>query len=906
MTLLLLLTVGLACLQHAGASPPPPPPPSSASAAAPVPATTTRRNSTMTSAAARIRKPSVPPSAATPLPSHAAGSQDEEAAPPSFFSSSSSSSTTSTTGSSSSDVLGPLREKSGEAPFLHVVKRDGRKEPVAFDKVTRRLRSLCEGLNTDYVDPGRVAQKVVQGMYNGVSTAELDNLAAETAAYMNIDHPDYARLAARVSVSNLHKETNPSFSQTMQQLYEYVDPNTGHAAGFISDELISLIHTHGPTLDAAIQHDRDYFFDYFGFKTMERSYLLKLGKKVVERPQYMLMRVALGIHGKDLEAALETYELMSNKWFIHASPTLFHAGTRFPQMSSCFLLTMQSDSIVGIYDTLKQCAVISKAAGGIGLSVHNIRAHGAYIKGTKGTSNGLVPMLRVFDVTARYVDQGGGKRPGAFAIYIEPWHADIFEVLDLRKNHGKEEARARDLFYGLWIPDLFMKRVEEDGIWSLMCPDQCPGLGDCHGKAFEALYLQYEKAGRVKKTVRAQDLWFAILDSQIETGTPYMLYKDACNLKSNQQNLGTIRSSNLCTEIIQYTSPEEVAVCNLASVVLPKFVMPAAVCGEGAEGVFDARKTMSSFAGEGGMEDGRGSSSSSESGSLAFNHHALYNVTKVVVRNLNKIIDRNLYPVPEAERSNKKHRPIGMGVQGLADTFIQLRLPFDSPGARKLNKEIFETMYFAACTASMELAKEHGPYESYPGCPASEGKLQFDLWGVTPDSGRWDWGALKKEIKKYGLRNSLLLAPMPTASTAQILGYNECIEPYTSNLYSRRVKAGEFIVVNPHLLQDLTARGLWTPAVRNAVVAEGGSVQRVPGLPQELKEIYRTVWEIKQKSLIDMAADRGAYIDQSQSLNAFMAEPDYSRLVSEEGGREGGRGRREGWRKRREGLILFV
>lgn len=866
--LLALVALGLLHIPtHAEARPPLESPPSAPSIRSDV-ARMTHRNAAVGAAAHRIRKSHVKKVEGR-TPTVGGSDVDEDTPLPVSTIPAGSSSRMERKDSQNEGISSDSSEADrGEAPYMHVVKRDGRREPVAFDKITKRLRSLCKGLNTDYVDPGRVAQKVVQGMYNGVSTAELDNLAAETAAYLNIDHPDYARLAARVSVSNLHKETNPSFSQTMRQLYDHVDPATGHAAGFISEEVMALVAAHGPTLDAAVRHERDYFFDYFGFKTMERAYLLKIGRKVVERPQYMLMRVALGIHGQDLPAALETYELMSNKWFIHASPTLFHAGTRFPQMSSCFLLAMQADSIVGIYDTLKQCAVISKAAGGIGLSAHNIRAHGAYIKGTKGTSNGLVPMLRVFDVTARYVDQGGGKRPGAFAIYLEPWHADIFEVLDLRKNHGKEEARARDLFYGLWIPDLFMERVEEDGTWSLMCPDQCPGLADCHGQAFRDLYLKYERQGRVKKTVRAQDLWFAILDSQIETGTPYMLYKDACNLKSNQQNLGTIKSSNLCTEIVQYTSPEEVAVCNLASVVLPKFVVQGA--GTGGKDNGQAADLTA--------QRGKGPGSKSRQ-ELTFDHQALYNVTKVVVRNLNKVIDRNLYPVPEAERSNRRHRPIGLGVQGLADAFIKLRLPFDSPEARQTNKEIFETMYFAACEASMELAKKEGPYESYPGSPASQGKLQFDLWGVTPESGRWDWAGLKKEIAKHGLRNSLLLAPMPTASTAQILGYNECIEPYTSNLYARRVKAGEFIVVNPHLLEDLTAQGLWTPAVRNALVAEGGSVQNIPGLPQEMKEIYRTVWEIKQKSLIDMAADRGAYIDQSQSLNAFMAEPDYSRLV---------------------------
>ncbi|CAB1111582.1 unnamed protein product [Ectocarpus sp. CCAP 1310/34] len=730
--------------------------------------------------------------------------------------------------------------EAGGAPSMHVVKRDGRREPVMFDKITARIRRLCWGLDERYIDPVLVAQKVVQGIYSGVTTWELDTLAAETCAYMNTEHPHYARLAARISVSNLQRATSPSFADTVEELYAYVDPKTGRQAGYISDEVHEIVMKNREVIDAEVKHERDFSFDFFGFKTLERAYLLKLGDKVMERPQYMFMRIAIGIHGEDLEAAFETYHLMSEKWFIHASPTLFHAGTCQPQLSSCFLLTTKEDSIAGIYDTLKQCACISKSAGGIGLSVHAIRAKGSYIRGTKGISNGLVPMLRVFDATARYVDQGGGKRPGAFAVYIEPWHADVFEVLELKKNHGKDELRARDLFYGLWIPDLFMERVEQDGEWSLMCPSQCPGLSECWGKEFEELYTKYEREGKYMRKVRAQDLWFAILDAQTETGNPYMMYKDACNRKSNHKHLGTIQSSNLCTEIVEYTDPGEVAVCNLGSVVLPKFV----------------------------SQDGK-----------SFDHQRLFEVTKVLVRNLNKIIDVNWYPVEEAQRSNARHRPMGIGVQGLADAFIKMRMPFESEGARALNRDIFETMYFAAMTASCELAEKEGPYETFEGSPVSKGIFQFDMWGETP-SDRWDWTSLRTRVVKHGVRNSLLLAPMPTASTAQILGFNECIEPYTSNLYARRVKAGEFIVVNPHLFTDLMEMGLWSPSVRNQLMASGGSIASIAGIPQEMKDIYKTVWEIKMKSVIDLAADRGAFVDQSQSMNLFVEAPDYGRLTS--------------------------
>jgi ribonucleoside-diphosphate reductase alpha chain len=721
-----------------------------------------------------------------------------------------------------------------------VIKRDGRYESVKFDKITTRIEKLCYGLNREYINAVDIAKKVIAGIYDGVTTVELDNLAAETAAAMATKHPDYALLAARIAVSNLHKVTSGSFSNTMKRLYTYVDPKTGENAPLIAKDIYKVIKEHAALLDAAINYERDYQYDYFGFKTLERAYLLKVDGKVTERPQHMLMRVAVGIHQEDINAAIETYNLMSEKWFTHATPTLFNAGTPKPQLSSCFLLTMKEDSIVGIYDTLKQCAQISQSAGGIGLSVHNIRATGSYIKGTNGVSNGLVPMLRNFDMTARYVDQGGGRRKGSFAIYLEPWHPDIFPFLELRKNHGKEELRARDLFYALWIPDLFMQRVEDNKTWSLFCPHEAPGLADCYGEEFERLYHKYEKEGRARKVVKAQDLWFKILEAQIETGTPYILYKDAANKKSNQQNLGTIKSSNLCTEIIEYTSPDEVAVCNLASIALPKFINEA--------GKFD--------------------------------HQKLYEITRVVTGNLNKIIDINYYPVPEAKTSNLRHRPIGIGVQGLADTFMQLRMPFDSPEARGLNRDIFETIYFSAMTASKDLAKAQGPYETFAGSPLSQGMFQFDMWGVEPSSGRWDWESLRKEVQQYGARNSLLLAPMPTASTSQILGNNECFEPYTSNIYTRRVLSGEFIVVNKHLLNDLIEGGLWDEPMKNELIAANGSIQNINRIPGHIKELYRTVWEIPQKSIIDMAADRGAFICQSQSLNIHLKDPNFAKLTS--------------------------
>ena len=722
---------------------------------------------------------------------------------------------------------------------MYVVKRDGHKEPVMFDKITDRIKKLCYGLN-GLVEPVKVAMRVIEGLYDGVSTSELDNLAAETAASMTIAHPDYAQLAARIAISNLHSNTKKSFSETMNEMFHYVNPRTNLEAPLLSEEVHKVIMDNAEFLDSHIIYNRDFNYDYFGFKTLERSYLLRINGKIVERPQHMLMRVSVGIHLGDLKSVIETYDLMSKKFFTHATPTLFNAGTPKPQMSSCFLLAMQDDSIDGIYDTLKQTAKISQSAGGVGLSIHNVRATGSYIRGTNGTSNGIVPMLKVFNDTARYVDQGGGKRKGSFAIYIETWHADIFDFLDLKKNTGKEEMRARDLFFAMWTSDLFMKRVQEDTYWTLMCPNECPGLYDVYGEEFEKLYISYEERGKGRKTIKARELWEKILESQIETGTPYMLYKDAANRKSNQKNLGTIRSSNLCTEIMEFTSKDEIAVCNLASISLPMFV---------ANGKFD--------------------------------HKLLFDVTKRVTRNLNKVIDRNYYPVIEAQNSNMRHRPVGLGVQGLADAFIMLRMPFTSDEAKKLNQEIFETLYFAAVTASMEMAKEEGPYSTFKGSPISQGEFQHNLWGMKDEelSGRWDWASLRKEVMENGVRNSLLVAPMPTASTSQILGNNEAFEPYTSNIYTRRVLSGEFIVVNKHLLNDLVERGLWNETLKQELMRQNGSVQGLD-IPQDLKELYKTVWEMSMKDIIDMSRQRGYFIDQSQSLNLFMQDANYSKLTS--------------------------
>jgi len=723
---------------------------------------------------------------------------------------------------------------------MYVIKRDGSKQTVHFDKITARVKQLSWELSP-VIDPALVAQKVCAGVYAGVSTVELDELASQTAAHMVTSHPDYGKLAARIAVSNLHKTTKKLFTDVIEDLYNYVNPRTQSKGAMIADDVFQIIMGNKDRLNDAIVYDRDYNYDYFGIKTLENGYLFKVNGKIHERPQQMLMRVSVGIHKEDIDSAIETYGLMSKKVFTHASPTLFNGGTPRPQLSSCFLLTMQSDSIEGIFKTLSQCASISKHAGGIGVSIHKIRAKGSYIRGTNGVGNGLVPMLRVFNNTARYVDQGGGKRKGSFAMYLEPWHADIFSFLDLRKNFGSEEDRARDLFYALWISDLFMKIVETDDWWYLMCPDECPGLADCYGEKFENLYQSYVARGKYRKKIKARQLWSRILSSQMETGTPYMLYKDACNRKSNQKNLGTIRSSNLCCEIIEFSSPEECAVCNLASVALPKFL---------------------------------------NDNYSRFDHPKLYEVVKVVTRNLNKVIDVNFYPIEEARRSNMRHRPIGIGVQGLADVFIQLGMSFTSPEARKLNREIFETMYFAACEASMELAQKEGNYETFPGSPASKGKLQFDMWDVKPESNRWDWSRLKEDIKTHGLRNSLLIAPMPTASTAQIMGNNECFEPYTSNVYIRRTLAGEFVVVNNHLLRDLLKLNLWSDLMKDKIIAANGSVQNIPEIPDDLKQVYKTVWEYSQKDLIEMAADRGAYIDQSQSFNVHMANCTSGKLTS--------------------------
>eukprot|EP01083_Nonionella_stella_P067681 179183_1 len=735
---------------------------------------------------------------------------------------------------------------------MYVIKRDGKREQVHFDKITSRIQKLSWGLSAS-VDPIQVAKKVCIGVYSGVKTSELDELAAQTAAHMVTVHPDYGLLAARIEVSNLHKNTKKVFSEVVEDLYNYINPRSGEKGPLISDRVYELVQQNKERLDSAIVYNRDYGYDYFGIKTLTKSYLLKLNGVIAERPQHMLMRVSLGIHHEDLDAALETYNLMSLKWFTHASPTLFNGGTQRPQLSSCFLLTMRDDSIEGIYDTLKQCAQISKNAGGIGVAIHCIRGMGSYIKGTNGTSNGIVPMLRVFNNTARYVDQGGGKRKGSFAMYLEPWHADIFSFLDLRKNHGKEEERARDLFLGLWIPDLFMKRVERDEMWPLFCPNEAKGLHEVYGDEFETLFTEYESAKKYKKLIKARELWTAILQSQIETGTPYMVYKDACNMKSNQKNLGTIKSSNLCTEIIEYTAPDEVAVCNLASLALPKFV--------------DEKTKQFDFA-------------------------KLADIAKIVTRNLNRVIDVNFYPIPEARNSNMKHRPIGIGVQGLADVFMLMRIAFDSPEARKLNKEIFEAIYFGALTASCEIAQKDGAYKTYQGSPMSEGKIQYDLWMefskekdeekayVQLNEERHDWDGLKSDIAKHGVRNSLLVAPMPTASTSQILGNNECFEPYTSNVYVRRTLAGEFVCINDHLLRDLIQLGIWNPLLKDKLIANNGSVQNIDEIPADLKQIYKTVWEISQKELINMASDRGHFIDQSQSFNIHMMQPNFGKLTS--------------------------
>lgn len=724
---------------------------------------------------------------------------------------------------------------------MYVITRSGEREPIKFDKITERIQRLSHDLNSEHVDASQIAKKVIEGIYDGITTRELDQLAAETAAYLSTKHPDYSTLAGRIAVSNLHKETRGCFSENIKAMYNYVNAKTGEHSPLVSEELYQTVMDNAERLDKALVDKRDFGYDYFGFKTLERSYLLKMDGKIVERPGQMLMRVSVGMHMNNIDAALETYDLMSQKYFTHASPTLFNSGTNKPQLSSCFLVHMKDDSIEGIYETLKDTALISQSAGGIGINIHNIRAKGSFIKGTNGTSNGIVPMLKVFNDTARYVDQGGGKRKGAFAVYLEPWHADVSDFLEMKKNTGKDEARARDLFYALWIPDLFMKRVEEDGMWSLFCPHECPGLSDTYGAEFEKLYQSYEEKGMAKKVMRAQDLWFEVLESQIETGSPYMLYKDAINEKSNQKNLGTIKSSNLCTEIMEYTAPDEVAVCNLASVALNKFV---------------------------------------DEETRTYDHQKLFDVVYRMTQNLNRIIDINYYPIQEAKNSNMRHRPIGLGVQGLADTFIKMRFPFESLEALELNAEIFETIYFAALTASKDAAKAEGPYETYEGSPASQGQLQFDMWGVTPSGKHWDWNELKAEIAEHGLRNSLLVAPMPTASTSQILGNTECFEPITSNIYVRRVLSGEFAVVNKYLVNDLIEAGLWSDNMRNAIIAQNGSIQAIEEIPEDLKKLYKTVWEIKQRAIIDLAKARHPYIDQGMSMNVHMEEPNFGKLSS--------------------------
>ena len=724
---------------------------------------------------------------------------------------------------------------------MQVVNRKGERENVRFDAIHEKLSSLTDGLDTNWVDAANLTKLTIEGLYDGVTTRELDQLAAETAASLASHHPDYSKLAARICVDDLHRSTKDCFSEVITDLRDFIDPESGEHAPLISQEVYDIIMANKEKLDSYIDYNRDFSYDYFGFKTLERSYLLKLNGEVAERPQHMLMRVAVGIHHGDIDKALETYDLMSQGYFTHATPTLFNSGTPTPQMSSCFLLTMQDDSLVGIYDTLKQCALISKSAGGIGLSIHHIRSKGSYIKGTNGESNGIVPMLRVFNDTARYVDQGGGKRKGSIAIYLEPWHPDIIQFLDLRKNHGKEELRARDLFYALWTPDLFMERVEQNADWSFFCPNECPGLQDAYGEEFKQLYESYEAQGLARETVPARTVWDKVVEAQIETGTPYMLYKDSANMKSNQKNLGTIRSSNLCTEIMEYTSKDEVAVCNLASIALPRFV---------------------------NLE------------TKEFDFQKLYDVTYHVTGNLNRVIDVNYYPVEEARNSNMRHRPIGLGVQGLADTFAMLGMYFESDSAKALNKEIFETIYFASCTASKDAAIVNGPYSTFEGSPASQGLLQFDLWNMNEHSGRWDWDSLKTEIVKHGMRNSLLLAPMPTASTSQILGNNECFEAFTSNLYVRRTLSGEFVVTNKHLINDLIKLDLWSLEMKDEILRHKGSIQAIPGIPDHIKELYKTTWEIKQKNVIDMAADRGAYIDQSQSMNIHMIDANAAKVTS--------------------------
>lgn len=721
---------------------------------------------------------------------------------------------------------------------MRVTKRDGELKTVEFDKILRRLKILGNeaGIKINYTS---LAMKVIDQLFDGISTTKIDELSAEQCASMSSTHHDYNTLAGRIVVSNHQKNTEPSFSKVMTALYNFKDKH-GHHSPLVSEELYAVVQVAGDELDAMCDYSRDYLIDYFGFKTLDRAYLMKIDGKAVERAQHMWLRVAMGIHGTDMSAIQETYDYMSRKYFTHATPTLFNAGTPHPQLSSCFLQAMENDSVDGIYNTLKDCALISKWAGGIGLHIHNVRASGSHIRGTNGNSNGIVPMLKVFNHTAKYIDQGGGRRNGSFAIYLEPWHADVEMFLQMRKNHGDEELKARDLFYAVWVPDLFMERIKANGKWTLMCPDECPGLADVYGDEFVALYTKYEQEGRGRSTVNARDIWLQILDAQMETGTPYILFKDACNKKSNQKNIGTIKSSNLCTEVIQYSDDTETAVCNLASIALPTFVS--------ADGVFD--------------------------------YDELHKVTKVVTANLNRVIDINYYPIEKARKSNMRHRPIGIGVQGLNDTFMLMDISFQSEEAKEVNRKIFETIYHGALERSCELAQGYGPYETFPGSPASQGILQFDMWGVDPTNARYDWTALKQKIMTHGIRNSLLLAPMPTASTSQILGFNECIEPVTSNIYSRRTLAGEFIMTNKYLMNDLLKLDLWNDKIKNNIIANNGSVQHIEAIPQKIRDKYRTVWELPMKHLIDMSADRGAYICQSQSLNLWLEDPNYNSLTS--------------------------
>lgn len=724
---------------------------------------------------------------------------------------------------------------------MEVIKRDGSRERVKLDKILSRVKKQCYGLNMDYIEPFEIAKKVINGLYDGITSVELDVLAAETAAALTPTHPDYSILASRICVTSLHKRTPKMFSQVIDQLYTYVDPKTGLDAPMIADDVYKIIMDNAKDIDSQIISDRDMDYDYFGFKTLEKSYLLKINGEPAERPQQMLMRVAIGIHKEDLASAYRTYDLMSQGFFTHATPTLFNSGTRRPQLSSCFLVGMQDDSIQGIYKTLGDVAQISKNAGGIGLHIHNVRSTGSYIKGTNGTSNGIVPMLKVFNETARYVDQGGGRRKGSFAIYLEPWHSDVEDFLNLRKNHGRDELRARDLFLALWIPDLFMERVKADGDWTLFSPDEAPGLADVYGEEFNALYAKYETEGKGRKTMRAQELWYKVIESQIETGTPYMLYKDAANSKSNQKNLGTIKSSNLCTEIIEYSSPEETAVCNLASIALPKFIIPGK--------------------------------------KLKYDFNQLKEISYIATFNLNKVIDVNYYPTEETKRSNMRHRPIGLGVQGLADTFAIMKIPFDSEEAKTLDRDIFEAIYYGAMCASVDLAEQEGAYETFKGSPLSEGKFQFDLWNVSP-SDRWDWDSLRERVMKHGARNSLLLAPMPTASTSQILGNNECFEPFTSSIYSRKTLSGEFTVVNKHLVKDLVKLGLWNEKLKDKIILNNGSLEGLSEIPNDIKAIYKTAWEMSQKVLIDHAAIRAPFICQSQSMNLFVQDANFAKLSS--------------------------